>query len=190
VAGVLSDAAERPVGLPLFAEPVVTAAEVARGVLDLSGALLDGTEPLRHDELLSRVVWAMTRHARHHTGVTGHAPLARVTGADAVRVAERARAVLDEAGLAEVSAARLAEATGRSRFTVYRAFQARYGLSPSDYQRQLRLRTARRLLGDGVPAARAAALAGFADQSHLNRWFLRHFGITPGAYQRAVGGRP
>ncbi|GIH11965.1 AraC family transcriptional regulator [Rugosimonospora africana] len=210
MAGVLRDAAERPVGLPLFAEPVVTAPEVARRLLDLSNALLDetptlgaagpnrqgspldrggnGLASLRHDELLTRVVWAITRHSRRRASPSGAAPLARVTGADVVRVAERARAVLDEAGLAEVSAGRLAEATGRSRFTVYRSFQARYGLSPSDYQRQLRVRAARRMLGDGVPAARAAALAGFADQSHLNRWFLRYFGITPGAFQRALVG--
>jgi AraC-like DNA-binding protein len=32
----------------------------------------------------------------------------------------------------------------------------------------------------------AAALAGFADQSHLTRWFGRYFGITPAAYRRAA----
>jgi transcriptional regulator GlxA family with amidase domain len=32
----------------------------------------------------------------------------------------------------------------------------------------------------------AAAQAGFADQSHLTRWFTRCYGVTPGAYQRAT----
>jgi hypothetical protein len=30
-----------------------------------------------------------------------------------------------------------------------------------------------------------ATQVGFADQSHLNRWFRRSFGITPGAYRKA-----
>ena len=44
----------------------------------------------------------------------------------------------------------------------------------------------RRLIAQGMPLSDAAIQAGFADQSHLNRWFGRYFGITPGGYQRAV----
>ena len=58
-------------------------------------------------------------------------------------------------------------------------------MAPSDYQRQLRVRAARRLLIQGVTPARAAAEAGFADQAHLTRWFHRYYGITPGAYRAA-----
>jgi AraC-like DNA-binding protein len=28
--------------------------------------------------------------------------------------------------------------------------------------------------------------AGFADQSHLTRWFGRYYGITPGRYRDAL----
>jgi len=31
----------------------------------------------------------------------------------------------------------------------------------------------------------AAAEAGFADQSHLTRWFTRTYGVTPAAYRTA-----
>ena len=58
-----------------------------------------------------------------------------------------------------------------------------YGVSPSEYQRQLRVREARRLLAAGVAPATAAAEAGFADQPHLTRWFRRYYGITPAAYR-------
>jgi AraC-like DNA-binding protein len=58
-------------------------------------------------------------------------------------------------------------------------------VAPSDYQRQLRLREARRLLGTGVPAAQVATDVGFADQAHLTR-FRRCYGVTPGAYRQAA----
>jgi AraC-like DNA-binding protein len=180
VAEVLAGVAERPVPLPLFTEPVSARPELTRRLAALSAALLDERDPgpLRRDELLTQAVRAMAGHA----GVAA-AP-ASLTGADSTQIAARARAALAGAGpTAEVD---LAELTGRSRFTVYRAFVGAYGLSPSDYQRQLRLRRARDLLRQGRPAAEVAALTGFADQSHLTRWFGRHFGITPGAYQRAA----
>ena len=69
---------------------------------------------------------------------------------------------------------------------MHRAFTHVYGMSPGDYQRQLRLREARSLIAAGRPISEAAAVAGFADQSHLSRWFIRYYGVTPGRYQRAT----
>jgi AraC-like DNA-binding protein len=96
------------------------------------------------------------------------------------------RRLIQDCYLADISADDLATATGRSRFAVHRAFQSVYGLAPGAYQRQLRLRAARRLIAAGQPIGAAAADAGFSDQSHLNRWFVRCYGITPAGYQRAV----
>ena len=87
---------------------------------------------------------------------------------------------------ADLTADDLAAAAGCSRYAAYRAFRQAYGLAPSDYQRQLRVRAARRLLARGVPPAVAAAQAGFADQAHLTRWFRRYYGVTPGAYRGAM----
>jgi AraC-like DNA-binding protein len=181
VAEVLADAGERPVGLPLFAAPVSAHPALTPTLRALGAALFDDrATTLRREELLSRAVRALVRY-----GAQGPTPgPATLTTPDAVRVAGLARAVLEESA-GEVAAGELAAATGRSRFAVYRSFQAVYGLAPSDYQRQLRLRTARHLLGTGRGAADVAALTGFADQSHLTRWFVRYYGITPGAYQRA-----
>ena len=82
----------------------------------------------------------------------------------------------------------LALATGVGPYTLLRAFRAETGLPPHAYLNQLRVRQARQLLDRGVPPARAAAEAGFADQAHLTRHFKRVLGVPPGAYQRARRG--
>ncbi len=177
VRDVLADRAERQVGLPLFAEPVVADATLAGAVAGLHSALVGPATALARDERLAAAVAAITRHAR-----TAPAPrLACVAG-----IARRVRDRLDEGYAEDLTAADLAAAAGTSRFAVYRAFREAYGLSPSDYQRQARLRHARRLIGAGWGIAEAATVAGFADQSHLTRWFTRCYGVTPGAYRHAV----
>jgi AraC-like DNA-binding protein len=84
----------------------------------------------------------------------------------------------------------LARAVGLSRFQVRRWFLAAYGLPPSAYLRQVRLREAKRRLAAGVAIAEVAVATGFADQSHLTRWFRRSYGITPGTYQRGIVEHP
>jgi AraC-like DNA-binding protein len=178
VAATLADLAERPVGLPLFAAPVVADDHVARRVRALSEALLAVTDQLRLEELIASAVRALVPHGGPPV------PVARVTGSDTVRLAARVRSALDSGEPPDLVAV-----TGRSRFAAYRAFRSVYGLAPSDYARQVRLRAARRLIAAGSPLAEAAVRAGFADQSHLTRWFTRTYGITPAAYQRALPGR-
>jgi AraC-like DNA-binding protein len=83
---------------------------------------------------------------------------------------------------ASVSAA--ATQVGMSREGYSRLFTARYGMPPWAYRRTAQLNEARELLRAGEVIAAAAAQSGFADQSHLGRWFRRAFGITPGRYRR------
>ena len=222
VTGVLADMAERRVGRPLFAEPVLDDPALARRLRALHAALLDGragaagpasaaglagpigpigsagATALRRDELLVATVCALVRRATRSAApaalAASSAPPGRsgrsASPKDAARVAERARQLIHAAFLEDISAESLAAATGRSRFAVYRAFTAAHGMAPSDYQRQLRLREARRLLARGRPIGEVAAQTGFADQGHLTRWFGRYYGITPGGYRRASGGFP
>ena len=82
------------------------------------------------------------------------------------------------------SLAELSAVTGLSQFALLRAFRAQTGLPPHAYLNQLRVRRARSLLDDGLPATEVAALTGFADQAHLTRHFKRVVGVPPGAYQR------
>lgn len=70
-----------------------------------------------------------------------------------------------------------------SPFQRIRRSKAETGLTPHQFLVQSRLRKAKRLLTEGLALADVADLAGFYDQSHLNRWFNRHLGITPRAYR-------
>ena len=81
----------------------------------------------------------------------------------------------------------LAELAGISRFQLLRAFAREVGATPHAYLVQRRVFLARRLLAAGRPIVEAATDAGFADQSHLTRAFVRQFGVTPGRYAAALG---
>jgi len=84
----------------------------------------------------------------------------------------------------------LARATGVDRFRLSRAFKAAFGLAPHAYLVQLRLAKARRLLAAGQPPALVAMSLGFADQSHMGRWFRRAYGLTPAHYRRRCSNLP
>jgi len=77
----------------------------------------------------------------------------------------------------------LARAAGTDRFSLTRLFRKHFGLPPHAYLVQLRLCAARDLLGRGASPADVAADVGFADQSHLGRWFRRAYGLTPARYR-------
>ncbi len=74
---------------------------------------------------------------------------------------------------------------GVSPTRLLRAFAGAYGLSPHRYQQSRRVAHARKLIVGGWPLAQVASACGYADQSHLNRWFLRIHGTTPGRFRRA-----
>ena len=84
----------------------------------------------------------------------------------------------------------LATATGVDRFRLTRAFKAAYGMAPHAYLVQLRLATARRMLARGEQPAAVAMELGFADQSHLGRWFMRTYGLTPALYRKRCSNLP
>ena len=80
----------------------------------------------------------------------------------------------------------LSRLTGLSRYHLVRVFGESVGVPPHAYLRQMRVREAKKLLAAGLPVAEAAVATGFADQSHLHRWFKRLWGVTPGGYRKGV----
>jgi AraC-like DNA-binding protein len=82
--------------------------------------------------------------------------------------------------------AELAATVGLSRYQVLRRFERVYGIPPHAWLRSRRVEQARALIRKGASLASAAAAAGFADQSHMTRVFVRHYGFTPGAWRDAA----
>ncbi|MEV4355336.1 AraC family transcriptional regulator [Nonomuraea sp. NPDC049625] len=181
ITDVLRDLTGRPAGRPLFAAPVLGSPVLAERLRRLHTALQLGAGPLERDELLSSTVAALV----HLAARTPPGPPAALSAPAVTRLAAKARELIHDRHAEPISADDLAAWTGSSRYAVYRAFRTAYGLAPSDYQRQLRLRAARRLLAQGHPAARVAVEAGFTDQAHLTRWFTRSYGVTPTQYRLA-----
>lgn len=161
------------VGVPFSREPRLVAA-VRRLERAIRGG---GATPRELESRLTACVAELLEQCgdeRRAPGVRRHLAVRRVREHLAARFAE------------PVSLGELERAAHLSRFHLVRCFAARYGLPPHAYQVQLRLNAARDLIRDGRPLAHVAADTGFADQSHLGRWFKRVWGVTPGEYRAAV----
>ena len=110
-------------------------------------------------------------------------PDGRIDLAAVARVREHLAAHASE----QTPAAELERIAGIDRYTLARHFRRAYGTSPDRYRTMRRLALARAGIAAGAPLARAAADAGFADQSHMTRQFVRAYGLTPGRWARLAG---
>ncbi|MCS6938897.1 MAG: AraC family transcriptional regulator [Roseiflexus sp.] len=74
----------------------------------------------------------------------------------------------------------LAREAGMSVSGFHHYFKAVTGMTPLQFQKQLRLQEARRLMvGENLPAIDAAYRVGYQDASHFNREYKRLFGAPP-----------
>ena len=140
-------------------------------VARMHDALATRTDDLEAESRLAFVTERLRRHLRGsgsaHEGERG------------ARVAVALRELLDERLVEGLSLEAAAGILHSHPTHLVRAFGARFGVPPHLYVTGRRVELARRYLLDGVPAAEAAARAGFYDQSHLSRHFKRMHGVTP-----------
>lgn len=81
----------------------------------------------------------------------------------------------------------VAEATGKKPYQLTRLFARRYGLTPTAFRREARLRRALRLLATtDEHLAQISAQCGYADQSHFSRDIKNATGRAPGALRAAM----
>ncbi|MBN4667230.1 AraC family transcriptional regulator [Pandoraea nosoerga] len=98
----------------------------------------------------------------------------------ALRVA-RAVAVLRADFARPIPLERLAAAAGMSASSFYQHFRAATSLSPLQFQKQLRLIEARRLmLAESLSASSAAFSVGYESVQQFTREYRRMFGLPPG----------
>ncbi|MFD2263964.1 AraC family ligand binding domain-containing protein [Lacibacterium aquatile] len=174
IADALRDMTEGRTTSGEFELPVVQDPALAERFLQLFLAMTEASADLRRQELLTLVQasvlgrWRDSDRPQMTPGIA------------------QAKALIDDDPLTAHSLADLAKVGGLSRFQVLRAFAKATGLTPHAYLVQRRTDLARRLIASGTPLAEAAAGAGFADQSHMNRVFARRYGYPPGAYAAAV----
>jgi AraC-like DNA-binding protein len=155
----------------------------------LAIATANAFEAMHHDEMrivrqtaLDHLLANLTSHLRWRTLITPDPRLPLV--------AQRARDYLHSHLHQDIGLDDLARVTGVDRFRLSRAFKAAFGIAPHAYLIQLRLTRARHLLARGEAPVSVAAALGFADQSHLGRWFQRAYRMTPADYRRRCSNVP
>lgn len=163
---------------PAFRSTLTTDTALSAAIRQAFLAVHHGEGRLARDQSLDRMLRLLSPHLSAD---------ARVPGDSAARMA-RARDFLHAQMERDVGLDELAVHADMDRFRLTRQFQRTFGLSPHAYLIRLRLRVARALLANGQEPADVAIKVGFADQSHLGRWFKRAYRLTPAAYRRQCTG--
>jgi AraC-like DNA-binding protein len=182
---------------PRFRQPVVIDPGLARELRRVHAALAQSAQHLTASgtagrgapgraadplEVESRLVGLLGVLVDRHAS----AGPAGGTERKAYRVARDVMSQLADQLISPPGLTQMAAAAGMSRYQLLRSFRAEVGMPPYAWLAQHRVARARALLDLGHRPAEAAALAGFADQAHLTRWFRRVVGVTPGIYCNGV----
>ncbi len=159
--------------LPFVADPIQQLVPAARLIASL---LADIDEPI--NELSSAEIAVAVADG---LGSLSGRPDPRPAAIDTSGV-ELVRDYLAAHAREQTPASILEKVAGTDRFTIARHFRWAFGTSPDRYRTLRRLALARAAIESGRSLARAAAEAGFADQSHMTRHFKRTYGLTPGRW--------
>ena len=159
-----------------FRSTVTDDPRLASAIARTSSLILDAAPRLSIEEGRDEIIALLCGHLGRD------APKARLISSD---ISERAMEYLRAHFEEDIGLEQLIEAVGATdRFSLSRSFRRRYGTSLHACLVQLRLAAARRLLREQETPTQAAMLSGFADQSHMGRWFRRTYGLTPAQYRR------
>ena len=177
---VASEIADCPCPLPFFQSGVIADVSIAQNLRQVHQQLERNSTSLIEQEtvLIETVAQLIQRYAdapptSYHVG---HAP----------RAVALIKRYIESHYADEISLTTLSHLTFLSRYHLIRLFRKTVGIPPHAYLRQVRIRQAKELLAAGYPIADAALATGFTNQSHLNRWFKRLWGVTPGQYRNSV----
>jgi AraC-like DNA-binding protein len=172
IAEAVADMSEGGTKVFEFHDPVIRDARIINRFRALYAAMTEGDAGLfQREEMIFILLAALRPRA------AGEAIPDAIAKAREMIEADPARAVtLDE----------LARECGLGKFQLLRGFCRATGLTPHAFLMQRRVALARRLITGRLPLAEAAVAAGFADQSHMTRLFVRTYGVSPGLYAGAA----
>ena len=159
--------------LPFVADPVQEPIPATRRIASL---LIDIAEPI--NELTSAEIAAAVADSLVSLSGKARHRQARID----LTAVQLVREYLTVHACEPTPASTLEQVAGIDRFTIARHFRWAFGTSPDRYRTLRRLAVARAAIEGGRSLARAAAEAGFADQSHMTRQFKRTYGLTPGRW--------
>ncbi|MDH2521707.1 AraC family transcriptional regulator [Acinetobacter baumannii] len=97
--------------------------------------------------------------------------------------AERAREFIHASLYENISLDDIEKNVGRDRWSLSRDFRLLFGTSPHRYMTMRRLEVVKSCLMYGESLTQASLIAGFFDQSHMTRHFLKAFGLTPARWR-------
>jgi AraC-like DNA-binding protein len=159
-----------------FKDPLISDRDLSVRFAAATDELLSPGNSLQAAEGLSDVLRLIFQRYASVRGVEDRRPAA------ANPRISRVRDVLEARYSEDVTIADVAQVAGMSRVHATRQFTLAYGIPPHLYLNQVRIRHAKRLLLEGVPAATVALDVGFVDQSHFTRRFKRTVGVSPLAW--------
>jgi AraC-like DNA-binding protein len=88
--------------------------------------------------------------------------------------------------LEKITLEQLAQISGLNKFHIIRAFKEEFSIPPHTYQTLLRINYAKKELQNFRSITEVAYESGFYDQSHFNKAFKNHVGVTPDRYQKLI----
>jgi AraC-like DNA-binding protein len=175
---VASDLGDHTLAAPYFPKLVVKDPLLFRRLLDLHLKLEQNISALEHESVfLSTIGLLLTRLNKNYCAPRSIAK----AGSEEVYV-RLVRDYLRSHYAENVSLTQLTSLTNLSPFYLLRVFHNRAGFPPHEYQTQVRIAHARKLIRNGTSLSQAALETGFFDQSHLSRNFKRIVGVTPRQY--------
>ena len=160
---------------PCFPKLVINDRLVYRQLLDLHLRLEQNGSALEQEsEFITSIGLLLARHTKHRF-------VPQSSGKEPHYI-KLTRDYLRSHYAENVSLAQLTLITNLSSFHLLRVFRQHVGCPPHEYQTQLRIAHARKLMRKGSSIAEVALETGFCDQSHFSRNFKRIVGVTPGRY--------
>lgn len=162
--------------LPRFTQNVVPQSEIASLIADVYDAILSGAPKLKKAEAFYFLIeQVLQEYAVDFDQSPAPQPNPQI---------QALCQYIEDHYAENITLEELAGRAGFGKSYLLRCFTQQIGVSPYRYLQTIRIDRAKKLLEQGMAPIEAAAMTGFADQSHFTNYFKDFIGLTPKQYQR------